>query len=97
MANHTPAPGHRSGRAKLNCQRVTALIQDYLTGELNPQTALVFRGHLRTCPDCVAFVNTYKKTIHAVRSLQYREIPPELRARARRFLQERMKGFPPSR
>jgi hypothetical protein len=39
------------------------LITDYLTGQLNPEVLAAFEKHLGQCPDCTAFLNTYKKTI----------------------------------
>ncbi len=94
MVNRAPILRLRSSKVTLTCQRVTALIQDYLSGQLNPETALAFRKHLRNCPDCLAFLNTYKKTISAIRSLRYEQVPSALRGRARRFLQGRIEGFP---
>jgi anti-sigma factor RsiW len=70
---------------------VTALIVDYVTGELDPETTLLFEQHLRDCADCVSFLNTYQGTIRATRSLRYEQIPPELEARVRRVLRQRMK------
>jgi anti-sigma factor RsiW len=62
-----------------------------MTGELDPETVSAFEEHLRLCPDCVAFLNTYKKTVQVARSLRYESIPPELERRVRRFLTERVK------
>lgn len=73
------------------CEEITSLILDYLTGEINPETASAFEEHLRLCPDCVAFLKTYKKTVQATRSLHYEDIPPEMEKRVRRFLRERLK------
>ena len=71
------------------CREITDLLLDYMTGELDPETVAAFEEHLRLCPDCVAFLNTYKKTVQVTRSLRYESIPAELERRARRFLRER--------
>ena len=71
------------------CREITDLLLDYLTGELDRGTASAFEDHLRLCSDCVAFLNTYKKTVHITRSLRYESIPAELERRVRRFLRER--------
>ncbi len=71
------------------CEEITDLILDYMTGELDPETISAFEEHLRLCPDCDGFLNTYTKTIQATRSLRYENIPPEMEKRVRRFLQER--------
>lgn len=73
------------------CEEITNLILDYLTGDLDSETASAFEEHLRLCPDCVAFLKTYEKTVHATRSLRYEDIPPEMEKRVRRFLRERLK------
>lgn len=72
------------------CREITDLLLDYMTGGLDPETVSAFQDHLRLCPDCVAFLNTYKKTVQLTRSLRYESIPAELERRVRRFLQQRM-------
>ncbi len=71
------------------CREITDLLLDYMTGELDPETVAAFEAHLRLCPDCVAFLNTYKKTVQATRSLRFEDIPAEMEKRVRRFLRER--------
>jgi len=75
------------------CKQVTALILDYLIGDLDPKTKRLFEEHLMICPDCVAFLNTYKKTIQSTRFLQYEDIPSEMKSRVQKFLREKFKGF----
>ncbi len=50
------------------CRGATNLILDFLSGELDPETTLEFEKHLEACPDCVAFLNTYKKTMELTKS-----------------------------
>lgn len=97
MAKQNSSPHRKSAKAQLTCERVTALIRDYLSGELDPDLASTFEEHLRRCTDCVAFLNTYKQTVQAVQSLSYEELPAEMQIRARQFLWAKMKGFPPRR
>lgn len=80
------------GRARSPiCREITDLIIDYVTGTLDPETTWEFGEHLRNCEDCVAFLNTYRKTVQVTQSLRYERIPPEMARRIRLFLQERMK------
>jgi anti-sigma factor RsiW len=44
------------------------LITDYLADRLSPKILAAFEKHLGQCPDCTAFLNTYKKTIEATKS-----------------------------
>jgi anti-sigma factor RsiW len=73
------------------CREITDLLVDYMTGELDPGTLSAFEEHLALCPDCVAFLNTYTKTVQVTRSLHYESIPPQLRKRVREFVHQRIK------
>jgi len=97
MVKHTSPQRPRSKNAKITCQQITALILDYLTRELDAETALAFKAHLLECPDCIAFIRTYQKTVHAAQSLRYESIPLEMRKRVRQFLREKIKGSPNNR
>jgi anti-sigma factor RsiW len=50
------------------CKDATNLLLEFLSGELNPETNSEFEKHLEICPDCVAFLNTYRKTVELTRS-----------------------------
>jgi hypothetical protein len=70
----------------LTCERVVGLIADYLTGASDPETTAAFEEHLRGCDDCVAFLNTYRRTIVAVQPLRFEDVPAEMEERVRHFL-----------
>ena len=55
------------------CRHATDLLLDFLSGELDPETGSEFEKHLEVCPDCVAFLNTYKKTIELTRSFLHKK------------------------
>jgi hypothetical protein len=57
-----PAPPNHT------CEDEVALIADYLAGELKPEVVAAFEKHFVQCPDCNAFLNTYKKTIEVTNS-----------------------------
>lgn len=92
MSKQNTASPQQSRRVAVTCQQVTNLILNYVRGELNPRTVLALKAHLRECPDCIAFLATYKKTIQATNSLRYETIPPAMRKRIRQFLQKRITG-----
>jgi predicted anti-sigma-YlaC factor YlaD len=94
MAERNPGRRARSRRTDMTCERVTALVRDYLAGELSPEMTATFEEHLRLCQDCVAFLKTYQKTTQAVESLRYEDIPAEMRIRVHQFLRAKLKGFP---
>ncbi len=61
---------NRSNETQLDsdCKRAISFIQDYITRELEPDIGTEVENHLSNCPDCVAFLNTYKKTTDLVNS-----------------------------
>ena len=75
----------------MTCEELTAFIGDYLAAKLDAETTVAFGQHLQGCSDCMSFLNTYRKTLDAVRSLRDADIPPELQDRVRQFLQQRRK------
>ena len=91
------APSRSPAAPPVTCEQVTGLILEYVSEDLDRATTRAFRSHLRECPDCVAFLNTYKKSIRTARSLRYQEIPAELQRRVRAFLTERITPSPRGR
>jgi Putative zinc-finger len=73
------------------CKEITGLIFGYLNDTLSPSVRRDFKHHLRICPDCVNFLNTYKKTASVTRSIRPEEIPPKIRQNILDFLRERMR------
>lgn len=77
---------------RVTCEQTTALLIDYVTGELDPTTTLMLEGHLVRCVDCVVFLRTYKETIRTTRTLRYDDMPGELQDRMLRMLHAKMRG-----
>lgn len=73
------------------CKEITGLIFGYLNDTLSPSVRRDFKRHLRICPDCVNFLNTYKKTASVTRSIRPEEIRPKIRQNILDFLRERMR------
>ena len=80
---------------RMTCQQVTDLIVDYVAGDMVPAVQAAFKAHLRNCPDCVAFLNTYRETIRTARILCYEDVPEEMFNRVQNFLRERIQGNSP--
>lgn len=95
MTEHTPAGRSRSRSVRLNCQQVTEMIRAYLDGELDAETHTAFEEHMRRCSDCVAYINTYKRTIQVAQSLSYDDIPAEMQKRVGQFLRAKLKRSQP--
>jgi hypothetical protein len=78
-ASHTPcwkkvrverARDKRRKRAvsSVTCAQAVALLADYISGELKAADRLALESHQQICADCVAFMQTYRKTIELSRS-----------------------------
>lgn len=77
---------------RITCEQATALLIDYITGELDPATTLVLERHLERCVDCVVFLRTYKETIRTTRTLRSDDMPGELQDRLLQTLHVKMRG-----
>jgi hypothetical protein len=73
-------------RTDLDCRRIAEILGEYLEGTLPRDTAERLEWHLDGCAPCVAFVNTYRGTIDAARTLREVEVPAELKRRLIAFL-----------
>jgi anti-sigma factor (TIGR02949 family) len=74
--------------SEIRCREIVELLADYLDGSLPPETARSLEAHLEGCSPCIAFVNTYRGTVNAVRRLSATDLPPELRERLIAFLEK---------
>src|SRR5437016_1211421 len=61
--------------ADYSCQTAIALIGNYLAGSITLHARENFEHHLGLCPDCAAFLKTYKKTIDVTRAFLRSQTP----------------------
>jgi anti-sigma factor RsiW len=52
----------------VTCREVADFLMDYLDGDLSPTQREVFEKHLKLCPECVAYMQSYEITIKASKS-----------------------------
>jgi anti-sigma factor (TIGR02949 family) len=71
------------------CQDVVAVLHDYLDGSLDAQQANAIERHFQGCPDCDAFVRTYREVVRLTGELASDDIPEEVRQRVRAALRAR--------
>lgn len=69
-----------------SCKEVVKLLSDYIEGECSPEVETLIDAHLADCPDCIAFVNTFRKSMAMTKALNYSDIPDDVRVRLRRVL-----------
>ena len=73
------------------CKQIADLLGDYLNGKLRPTVKREFAKHLSICPDCVSFVNTYKKTMQSTATLRAEDLPPKVRDNVIDFLRKKLR------
>jgi putative zinc finger protein len=74
-----------------SCKQITDWVYDYLSDNLNRDLKRDFQQHLKICPDCVHFLNTYKKTVAVTGTVHAEEIPAKVKANILKFLQKKMR------
>src|SRR5437870_3558438 len=56
MEQEPPSCSWTSSDDDLTCQQVIALLVEYVTDALAPETVQAFQEHLRACEDCLAYL-----------------------------------------
>jgi putative zinc finger protein len=72
------------------CRQISDLVFDYLNEKLRPATKRDFEQHLSICPDCLSFLNTYKKAVEVTGSVKVDQLPPKVRENILAFLRKRI-------
>jgi len=55
-------------KSDTTCKAAISMIGNYLSGSVAPRLRDEFEQHLSLCPDCAAFLKTYKKTVEVTRA-----------------------------
>ena len=76
------------------CKQIADLVFNYINDTLAPRVKRDFNQHLTICPDCVAFLNTYRKTVAVTRSVRAEEMPANVRDNILDFLRRRPRRKP---
>ncbi|MGH7792147.1 MAG: anti-sigma factor family protein [Thermodesulfobacteriota bacterium] len=75
------------------CKDVVENIMDYLEAELDDQTLEELEKHANDCPECGAFIRTYKKMLELTGRLRSRSfVTPDVRKRLKEFLKSKLKS-----
>ena len=72
-----------------DCSRIVSLLSDYIDGRLPGDIRSDLEKHLSGCPECTAFVGSFRSTVTLLQSLNDDDLPEELRLRLRAFLDHR--------
>jgi anti-sigma factor RsiW len=76
----------------MTCRQLAELLIDFVSGELPPEQRDHLEKHLRLCPPCVTYLETYQITIKLTRKLPCVPPPPELIEKLRAALAEQKKS-----
>jgi anti-sigma factor RsiW len=72
----------------ITCKELCALLIDFVSGDLPVEHRERIEQHLRKCPPCVAYFESYQMTIKLTRKLPCTPPPPQLIERLRAALEE---------
>lgn len=73
------------------CKEISGLLLQYVNQELSAPVKHSFDAHLKVCPDCVSFLNTYRKTISTTQSVPVEAMPKKARENVLAFLRQRIR------
>ncbi|HEX6813595.1 MAG TPA: zf-HC2 domain-containing protein [Planctomycetota bacterium] len=63
----------------MTCREFTEFLDAYLAGSLPAGQGAAFERHLAVCADCVAYMDSYRRTVDACRGLRDNDqVPPEV-------------------
>lgn len=81
MKSRIGKTAHARGEEFLTCQEVITFLREFLSRELAPDEEREFRRHLAVCPSCLAYFETYERTLTLARAVLQQEVdapPPRL-------------------
>ncbi len=73
---------------KVNCRQAVSGLADYLENALPQQMQDAIVGHMKRCPACVTFTETYEKTTVLCRKAMLKEAPAGLAERVLAFVRQ---------
>jgi anti-sigma factor RsiW len=80
----------------ITCRELAELLIDFVSDELPAEHRVRIEQHLKLCPPCVAYLESYQITIRMTRRLPCEPLPPELEKRLRAAFEElRRQDNPP--
>ncbi len=73
-------------RADVNCRGTIELFAAFVDGQLSAVEKMALRKHLKDCPRCAEFLESYRGTSRIYREATRVEVPEELSRRLFEFL-----------
>ena len=79
----------------MKCEELLAVLNDYISGDLDPALCEKLRKHLEECQPCQVVVDNILRTIAVFKEDEPADLPAELHERFARVLRDRWKAkFP---
>ena len=78
----TPARHALAWGRGITCREFTEFLHDYLFDDLPAEERLTFETHLAECPCCVAYLDSYRKTMQLAQAALFipEDAPPPVEA-----------------
>ena len=74
------------------CKDLVENIMDYIDNELDMKTLEELERHAGECPECRAFIDTYKRMLDLTGKLKDKSfVTPEIRAKLKTLLKSKIK------
>jgi anti-sigma factor RsiW len=75
------------------CRDLVENIMDYIDNELDLKTLEELEKHASECPECRAFIDTYKRMLELTEKIKDRSfVTPEIRNRLKILLKSKIKS-----
>ncbi|MFA5388206.1 MAG: sigma-70 family RNA polymerase sigma factor [Candidatus Omnitrophota bacterium] len=71
------------------CYAWSGFVRDYASGSLGKNRYSAFDRHIKDCPGCKVFLDTYKQAIRITGAMQCMDLPAELKIKIETFLSPR--------
>lgn len=72
----------------MTCRRALSILGDFLDGVLPVEVEAALRAHFVACPQCLAFLESYRGAGRIIRAATELTMPKEMEERLRRFLEK---------
>ena len=57
----------------MTCRELSEFLMQYVSGELSAAQRTVFEAHLASCPECLAYVQSYEATVRLAQRIDDHE------------------------
>ena len=76
----------------ITCRDLVGLLMDFDSDQLSAAWRESIEQHLRCCPQCLAYVKSYRTLVDITRRMPATPLPPRLEQRLQTMLRENGKG-----